>query len=148
MKVELDLSTEQLNELDKGLANLIETLSDEQKTEIVKSYLNDKMDKGFYREVSGWSHNSYTELTEFGKKVIDGLKEKVSENITNDLLQNKVLVEKMEDVSNYVEEHISEIVVKSLVTYISTNLFYNRFDVNNQIQETTNRLLNERGINR
>ena len=41
-----------------------------------------------------------------------------------------------------------ELDLSTEVTYISTNLFYNRFDVNNQIQETTNRLLNERGINR
>ena len=45
MKVELDLSAEQLQELDNGLMNLIKTLSEDQKTEIVKSYLQNKMNE-------------------------------------------------------------------------------------------------------
>ena len=42
MKVELDLSTEQLQELDKGLLNLLHTLTDNQKTDLIKAYLENK----------------------------------------------------------------------------------------------------------
>lgn len=54
MKVELDLSTEQLNELDKGLTDLLKTLTDEQKTVIVKEYLQKQMDNNFYTESGGF----------------------------------------------------------------------------------------------
>lgn len=40
MKIELDVSAEQLKELDKGLTNLLSTLSEEQQVQLIQGYLN------------------------------------------------------------------------------------------------------------
>ena len=76
MKVELDLSAEQLQELDNGLMNLIKTLSENQKTEIVKSYLQNKMDENFYSKQD--SIYSSKQLSDFGKRSCRRIKRKSS----------------------------------------------------------------------
>ena len=108
MKVELDLSAEQLQELDNGLMNLIKTLSEDQKTEIVKSYLQNKMDENFYSKQD--SIYSSKQLSNFGKEVVEGLREKVADNITNDILSNKDLTDKMDEIIEYIIRNLQEII--------------------------------------
>lgn len=143
MKVELDLSTEQLQELDKGLMNLLTSLNDEQKTQIVKEYLNNQMNNNFYKESSGY-YSSSRQLTDFGKEVIDGLKDKVAQNITDDLLQNEELTKKIESTTDYVKKNIDEVIIESLVTHIVNNLFNSRNSIQSQIEMTVNSMLNNR----
>ena len=134
MKVELDLSAEQLQELDNGLMNLIKTLSEDQKTEIVKSYLLNKMDENFYEQTN--SFYSSKQLTDFGKTVVDGLREKVADNITNDILSNKDLIDKMNEIIEYTTKDLSEIIEKSITKYIVDNLFSNKYMIEEQIRQT------------
>lgn len=134
MKVELDLSAEQLQELDNGLINLIKTLSEDQKTEIVKSYLLNKMDENFYEQTN--SFYSSKQLTDFGKTVVDGLREKVADNITNDILSNKDLIDKMNEIIEYTTKDLSEIIEKSITKYIVDNLFSNKYMIEEQIRQT------------
>lgn len=134
MKVELDLSTEQLQELDNGLMNLLKTLTDDQKTEIVKSYLQNKMDENFYEQTN--SFYSSKQLTDFGKTVVDGLREKVADNITNDILSNKDLIDKMNEIIEYTTKDLSEIIEKSITKYIVDNLFSNKYMIEEQIRQT------------
>ena len=108
MKVELDLSAEQLQELANGLMNLIKTLSEDQKTEIVKSYLQNKMDENFYSKQN--SIYSSKQLSNFGKEVVEGLREKVADNITNDILSNKDLTDKMDEITKYTVNNLSKII--------------------------------------
>ena len=108
MKVELDLSAEQLQELDNGLMNLIKTLSEDQKTEIVKSYLQNKMDENFYSKQN--SIYSSKQLSDFGKEVVEGLREKVANNITDDILSNEDLKNKMNEIIEYIIRNLQEII--------------------------------------
>lgn len=143
MKVELDLSTEQLAELDKGLVDLISSLTDKQKTEIVKEYLQYKMDDNFYKKSEGY-YSSSTTLTDFGKEVIDGLQSKVSKNITNSLFKDEEITKRIDDITDYITENLDTIITQSLITYITHNLFQNQQSIQQQIMITVNNMLNER----
>lgn len=134
MKVELDLSAEQLQELDNGLMNLIKTLSEDQKTEIVKSYLQNKMDENFYSKQD--SIYSSKQLSNFGKEVVEGLREKVADNITNDILSNKDLIDKMNEIIEYTTKDLQEIVESAISKYIVDNLFSNKYMIEEQIRRT------------
>lgn len=146
MKVELDLSTEQLQELDKGLMELLITLTDEQKTEIVKNYLQYKMDNNFYKKSEGYYGGTSTQLTDFGKEVISGLQDKVSQNITDELFKDENIKERIQKTTSCIISNLDEIITKSLVTYITENLFKNSYSVQQQIELTINRMLGERNI--
>lgn len=146
MKVELDLSTEQLQELDKGLMELLITLTDEQKTEIVKNYLQYKMDNNFYKKSEGYYGGTSVQLTDFGKEVISGLQDKVATNITNELFEDETIGEQIQKTTSCIISNLDEIITKSLVTYITENLFKNSYLVQQQIELTINRMLGERNI--
>lgn len=66
MKIELEVSAEQLKELDKGLNNLLLNLNEEQQVQLIQGYLN-KQFQDLYEKDSYWSN---TELTDFGKQLI------------------------------------------------------------------------------
>lgn len=134
MKVELDLSAEQLQELDNGLMNLIKTLSEDQKTEIVKSYLQNKMDENFYSKQD--SIYSSKQLSNFGKEVVEGLREKVADNITDDILSNKDLTDKMDEITKYIIRNLQEIIEQSISKYIADNLFASKYVLDEQIRRT------------
>lgn len=145
MKVELDLSTEQLAELDKGLVDLISSLTDEQKSQIVKEYLQNKMDNNFYKKSDGY-YSSSTTLSDFGREVIDGLQSKISKNITDSLLQDEEISKRIDDVTKGIVKNLDTIISKSLVEYITNNLFHNQQSIQQQILMTVNKMLNERSI--
>lgn len=145
MKVELDLSTEQLAELDKGLVDLISSLTDEQKSQIVKEYLQNKMDNNFYKKSDGY-YSSSTTLSDFGREVIDGLQSKISKNITDSLLQDEEISKRIDDVTKGIVKNLDTIISKSLVEYITNNLFHNQQSIQQQIFMTVNKMLNERSI--
>lgn len=134
MKVELDLSAEQLQELDNGLMNLIKTLSEDQKTEIIKSYLQNKMDENFYSKQD--SIYSSKQLSDFGKEVVEGLREKIADNITDDLLSNEDLRNKMDEITEYTVNNLSEIIENSITKYIVDNLFSSKHTIEDQIRQT------------
>lgn len=134
MKVELDLSAEQLQELDNGLMNLIKTLSEDQKTEIVKSYLQNKMDENFYSKQD--SIYSSKQLSNFGKEVVEGLREKVANNITDDILSNEDLKNKMNEIIEYIIRNLQEIIEQSISKYIVDNLFASKYMLDEQIKRT------------
>ena len=134
MKVELDLSAEQLQELDNGLMNLIKTLSEDQKTEILKSYLQNKMDENFYSKQN--SIYSSKQLSDFGKEVVEGLREKVADNITDDILSNEDLKNKMNEIIEYIIRNLQEIIEQSISKYIVDNLFASKYMLDEQIKRT------------
>ena len=128
MKVELDLSTEQLENLDKGLTELLGNLTDEQKVSVIQTYLNEKFDK-FYNEhnsISYYSSSCSKELSEFGRKLISGLQDKISNSISKEMLDNKDLKENLDMIVTDITSHMYDIVKNSLSTYIINNLFTNK----------------------
>ena len=134
MKVELDLSTEQLQELDKGLLDLLKTLNDDQKVQLIKAYLENKMDENLY--IKKDSFYSSKELSSFGKEVFDGLQERIKDSITDRLFDNEDLQSDLNDIVNRLKKNLYEIVESSISSYIINNLFTHQSDLQQQIQQT------------
>lgn len=134
MKVELDLSTEQLQELDKGLLDLLKTLNDDQKVQLIKAYLENKMDENLY--IKKDSFYSSKELSSFGKEIFDGLQERIKDSITNELFNNEDLQLDLNDIVNRLKKNLYEIVESSISSYIINNLFRHQDDLQQQIQQT------------
>lgn len=134
MKVELDLSTEQLQELDKGLLDLLKTLNDDQKVQLIRAYLENKMDENLYIK-----HDSYynsKELSSFGKEIFDGLQERIKDSIIDRLFDNEDLQSDLNDIVNRLKKNLYEIVESSISSYIINNLFTHQSDLQQQIQQT------------
>lgn len=134
MKVELDLSTEQLQELDKGLLDLLKTLNDDQKVQLIKAYLENKMDENLY--IKHDSFYSSKELSSFGKEIFDGLQERIKDSITDRLFDNEDLQSDLNDIVNRLKKNLYEIVESSISSYIINNLFTHQSDLQQQIQQT------------
>ena len=134
MKVELDLSTEQLQELDKGLLDLLKTLNDDQKVQLIKAYLENKMDENLY--IKKDSFYSSKELSSFGKEIFDGLQERIKDSITDRLFDNEDLQSDLNDIVNRLKKNLYEIVESSISSYIINNLFTHQSDLQQQIQQT------------
>lgn len=134
MKVELDLSTEQLQELDKGLLDLLKTLNDDQKIQLIKAYLENKMDENLY--IKKDSFYSSKELSSFGKEIFDGLQERIKDSITDELFNNEDLQSDLNDIVNRLKKNLYGIVESSISSYIINNLFRHQDDLQQQIQQT------------
>lgn len=134
MKVELDLSTEQLQELDKGLLDLLKTLNDDQKVQLIRAYLENKMDENLY--IKKDSFYSSKELSSFGKEIFDGLQERIKDSITDRLFDNEDLQSDLNDIVNRLKKNLYEIVESSISSYIINNLFTHQSDLQQQIQQT------------
>lgn len=134
MKVELDLSTEQLQELDKGLLDLLKTLNDDQKVQLIRAYLENKMDENLY--IKRDSYYNSKELSSFGKEIFDGLQERIKDSIIDRLFDNEDLQSDLNDIVNRLKKNLYEIVESSISSYIINNLFTHQSDLQQQIQQT------------
>ena len=134
MKVELELTEQQLKELDNGLNNLLQNLSEKQKLEIVKAYMIKQFDGIYYEKIDTWGCTR-TELTDFGRTLIKELQDKItqaaSDKIIEQLLENK----EINNCIKLVEKDLPQIIEKSISQYIVDNLFRNKNDLQQQIYE-------------
>ena len=138
MKVELDLSTEQLEQLDKGLTDMLLGLTEEQKVSVIQAYLNDKFDK-FYEEkrTNSYYGSSYTkELSEFGKTLIENLQEKISDATTSKILEDERLQETIKESIDFVESHLTDILQQAIIKYVASNLFTHKYDLEQIIRDS------------
>lgn len=129
MKIELEVSAEQLKELDKGLNNLLLNLNEEQQVQLIQGYLN-KQFQDLYEKDSYWSN---TELTDFGKQLIQGLQEQISKSITDKLLEQENVKKEMDEITQKVLDTLPDIIPKAITEYIVGNLFQNRGEINTMI---------------
>jgi hypothetical protein len=129
MKIELEVSAEQLKELDKGLNNLLLNLNEEQQVQLIQGYLN-KQFQDLYKKDSYWSN---TELTDFGKQLIQGLQEQISKSITDKLLEQENVKKEMDEITQKVLDTLPDIIPKAITEYIVGNLFQNRGEINTMI---------------
>lgn len=135
MKVELEVSENQLKELDKDLTEFMKNLDDEQKLTLLGEYLQKQCENLLF--TNSWGNR---ELTDFGGKLINGLKEQVSNlYIENYFLNNEELKQKLDEHLRDVEEHLTETINEAITRYIIQHLFMDTNSlsimVNNQIRE-------------
>lgn len=129
MKIELEVSAEQLKELDKGLNNLLLNLNEEQQVQLIQGYLN-KQFQDLYKKDSYWSN---TELTAFDKELIQGLQEQISKSITSKLLEQENVKKEMDEITQKVLDTLPDIIPKAITEYIVGNLFQNKGEINTMI---------------
>lgn len=139
MKVELDLNSEQLQELDKDLCKLLKSLTKEQQTEIIKSYMTECLNNQMF-ERDSWNGNT---LTNFGQEVISGLQNKISKAITDVILSDEQLIEKIEQRKLAVINELPETVTNAIGTYIVENLFNSKQAIANDVNVVLCKRLNE-----
>lgn len=129
MKIELEVSAEQLKELDKGLNNLLLNLNEEQQVQLIQGYLN-KQFQDLYEKDSYWSN---TELTDFGKQLIQGLQEQISKSVTSKLLEQENVKKEMDEITQKVLDTLPDIIPKAINEYIVGNLFQNKGKISTMI---------------
>lgn len=129
MKIELEVSAEQLKELDKGLNNLLLNLNEEQQVQLIQGYLN-KQFQDLYKKDSYWSN---TELTAFGKELIQGLQEQISKSVTSKLLEQENVKKEMDEITQKVLNTLPDIIPKAINEYIVGNLFQNKGEISTMI---------------
>lgn len=129
MKIELEVSAEQLKELDKGLNNLLLNLNEEQQVQLIQGYLN-KQFQDLYEKDSYWSN---TKLTAFGKELIQGLQEQISKSVTSKLLEQENVKKEMDEITQKVLDTLPDIIPKAINEYIVGNLFQNKGEISTMI---------------
>lgn len=134
MKVELDLSEEQLNGLDEDLTSVLKNLSEEQKISIIQAYLIDKFNKFEYTYTTSWGSKE-TKISDFGKQLIDGLQNKIEDSISNEILKDEKLKSFIKDTIDNVEANLQNTIEKAISEYITENLFSNTDKIRYFIQE-------------
>lgn len=125
MKIELDVSAEQLKELDKGLTNLLSTLSEEQQVQLIQGYLN-KQFENLYNKSSYYSN---TELTDFGKNLIQGLQGQITNSVTDKILEQENVKKEIDEITQDVLNNLPDIIQQSITHYIVNNLFLNKQNI-------------------
>lgn len=134
MKVELDLSEEQLKGLDEDLTSVLKNLSEEQKVSIIQAYLIDKFNKFEYTYTTSWGSKE-TKISDFGKQLIDGLQNKIEDSISNKILEDEKLKSFIKDTIDNVEANLQNTIEKAISEYITENLFSNTNKIRYFIQE-------------
>lgn len=129
MKVELDLSATQLDALDKNLTSLMENLTDAQKIEIVKSYVNFQFDKLEYSYHDDYWNRDKKEISEFGKQLIAGLQGQIINSVSDEIMSDENLKAFIRETVDNIIADLPKIIEKSITTYIIDNLFNSKQDV-------------------
>ena len=138
MKVELDLTEEQLNGLDEDLSQVLKNLSDEQKTSIIQAYLVDKFDKLEYKYKDRWGSEN-TQISDFGNSLIRGLQDKIEDSITSKVLGDENLQSFIKETVENVEKNLQTTIEKAISEYIVENLFQNRNQLSYYINDEINK---------
>lgn len=128
MKVELDLSTEQLESLDKDLTDLLKNLSEEQRIEILKGYIIDKFDKLEHKYTDHWG-TERTQLSQFGDELVKGLQDKISESVSEEIMNNVLDLDVIKKTTQNIKNQLPEIIENSISQYIVDNLFNNKQEI-------------------
>lgn len=142
MKVELDLSAEQLNLLDENLKDCLLSLTDSQKEDIIKNYINTQLESFRKPKQSEYWDSTKYEYTDFGKQMIDGLRDKLADSIKQTSLENEEVKKCMNETIDWIKKNIKNIIQESISNYIINNIFYNKSELQNIVSNTVWRMQN------
>ncbi len=129
MKVELDLSAEQLNALDSEMTNLLKNLTEEQKISILQTYFLYEFRNIRYAEKSEYGYYRKDDLTDFGKAVINGLQNKITDSISEKILEDENLKKEITDIQEKVLKELPNTINKAITKYIVDNLFTDKKEI-------------------
>lgn len=125
MKLEIEVSEDQLKNLDEDLSTLLSTLSTDDKLKLIEAYLFKKFDEGLY------ATNFYgsSELTTFGRKLVDGVDKYIGEHIVNEIIDTEGYKNIFDNIMNNMQKIISE----SISKYVIEHLFMDKGCVQSMI---------------
>ena len=125
MKIEIDVSVEQMQDLENDLRGFLHGLSEEQNTAIIQNFLQAQFDKLFYekKDCGYWGNSSSFVLSDLGKTIVDGLKESVRKAITEELLADANLQKAIQDTVETTKNHLTDYVQEGIVKYTINEIF-------------------------
>lgn len=131
MKIEIDLSVEQMKDLENDLKGFLHGLSEEQNTAIIQNFLQAQFDELFYekKDCGYWGNSSSFVLSDLGKTIIDGLKESVKKAITEELLADENLQKAIHDTVKTTKNHLTDYVQEGIVKYTINEIFCDKHRV-------------------
>lgn len=131
MKIEIDLSVEQMKDLENDLRGFLHGLSEEQNTAIIQNFLQAQFDTLFYekKDCGYWGNSSSFVLSDLGKTIIDGLKESVKKAITEELLADENLQKAIHDTVETTKNHLTDYIQEGIVKYTINEIFCDKHRV-------------------
>lgn len=137
MKIELEIDAEKLELLDANLTDLLASISAEQKTEIIKSYLLHQFDKWEVVTTTSWG-TKQSSLSAFANEVMSGLKSAIREDIFKEVMLDPSFIEQIGALSKEIKEDFPNIIREAICNYVADNLFANKYSVRDQIYQELN----------
>lgn len=134
MQVTINITDAQLRDLNSNLENFLDTLTDEQKLEIVKEYLSKELNNiVFSQDYFG------KRLSTFGERIISGLQEQINAAIVSQTLDNPILKEELDKISSNVKNNLEETINKGIIDFVINEVFVNKDKCQNMIYNKMNR---------
>lgn len=134
MKIELEIDAEKLEKLDSDLTDMLASLSAQQKTEIIKSYLLNQFDKWEVTTSNSWGVKS-TEMSNFAKEVVSGLKEAIKKAIFEDVIKDEAFLEKMNKEIEEIRKGLPFTIQYAIATYVAEQVFMNSNSVKDMMYQ-------------
>lgn len=139
MKVELDLSADQLTLLDKSLKDCLLSLTDDQMVQLLQNYIDNQLESfRVQKESSYWRTSPEYEYTDFGKQITDKMSKKIEEAITNEMLNKEEVTKYIDEVIENVKKDLQHTIESSISKYIIEHLFCNKDSLELEIMNTIN----------
>ena len=145
MKVELDLSSDQLRYLDNSLTELVKNLTEEQQITILNNYMQTQMENLIIKNKSTnfYSSSSSTTLTELGQHLVNGLQARIADAITDKILETEDIKKLMEDYTKQVIDNLPSTIMKSINSYVVDQIFLSKDRMQNILTQQSYELKNE-----
>lgn len=145
MKVELDLSSDQLRYLDNSLTELVKNLTEEQQIMILNNYMQTQMENLIIKNKSTnfYSSSSSTTLTELGQHLVNGLQARIADAITDKILETEDIKKLMEDYTKQVIDNLPSTIMKSINSYVVDQIFLSKDRMQDILTQQSYELKNE-----
>lgn len=145
MKVELDLSSDQLRYLDNSLTELVKNLTEEQQITILNNYMQTQMENLIIKNKSTnfYSSSSSITLTELGQHLVNGLQARIADAITDKILETEDIKKLMEDYTKQVIDNLPSTIMKSINSYVVDQIFLSKDRMQDILTQQSYELKNE-----
>lgn len=145
MKVELDLSSDQLRYLDNSLTELVKNLTEEQQITILNNYMQTQMENLMIKEKSTgyYSSNSSTTLSELGQHLVNELQQQVAKAITDKVLETEDIKSLIDEYTKKIIDTLPSTIIESINQYIVDQIFLSKDRIQDMLMQQSYQLRND-----
>lgn len=142
MKVELDLSSDQLRYLDNSLTELVKNLTEEQQITILNNYMQTQMENLIIKNkgISCYSSSSSTTLTELGQHLVNELQTRIAEAITDKVLETEDIKSLIDEYTKKVIDTLPSTIIESINQYIVDQIFLSKDRIQDMLMQQSYQL--------